>query len=248
MGKRFVSIWFRYLRTDWFALRQPALNNTAFVLSSPSHGRMVITAANKPAQEQGVFIGMAVADARAIFPSQQVLDDKPALSDKLLNRLAEWCIRFAPFVAIDPPDGLILDVTGCSHLWGGDEPYLKTIIQRLNDRGYHVHAAIADTIGCAWAVARFGKKSFVIDAGRTAEALLPLPAEALRIESATTERLYKLGLRTIHYFIGMPRAVLRRRFEPGFGMRRRNYSACTTCRTIPGTITFIRTDSNCNRN
>jgi len=212
MGKRFVSIWFHHLRTDWFTLRQPELSHTAFVLSSPSHGRMVITASNAPAQEQSVHIGMAVADARAIIPSLQVLDDKPGLSDKLLNRLAEWCVRFTPFVVIDPPDGLILDVTGCSHLWHGDEPYLTEIIKRLEARGYHVRAAIADTIGCAWAVARFGKIFYVVGTGATIEALLPLPAEAMRLEADTIERLHKLGLRHIKDFIGMPRSALRRRF------------------------------------
>src|SRR5436190_11749651 len=155
MAKRFVSIWFCHLTTDWFALHQPQLRNTAFVLSSPSHGRMLITSANAIAQSLGVYSGMALADARAIIPGLHFLDDKPGLPEKLLNRLAEWCIRFTPFAAINPPDGLILDVTGCSHLWGGDDPYLTEIIKRLEARGYHVRAAMADTIGTAWAVARF---------------------------------------------------------------------------------------------
>ena len=81
---------------------------------------------------------------------------------KLLKGLAEWCIRFTPFVAIDPPDGLILDVTGCSHLWGGEKEYLTEIIKRLKDFGYNVRAAMADTIGAAWAVARFGKAHLLL--------------------------------------------------------------------------------------
>ncbi len=116
MEKRFVSIWFRYLLTDWFKLRQPQLNDKAFVLSAPSNGRMIVAAANALAEAQGVYKGMVIADARAIIPDLQVVDDKPGLADKLLNRIAEWCIRFTPFTAIDPPNGIILDVTGCSHL------------------------------------------------------------------------------------------------------------------------------------
>ena len=120
MPKRFVTIWFRHLKTDWFSRRQPNLSNVPFVLASPDHGRMVITSANALTQAQGIDTGMVVADARAIIPSLQVLDDKPGLSAKLLKGLAEWCIRYTPVVAIDPPDGLILDVTGCAHLWGGE--------------------------------------------------------------------------------------------------------------------------------
>jgi protein ImuB len=216
MVKRFVSIWFRHLITDWFALRQPALRNSAFVIISPSHGRMMIVAANAIAQSKEIYSGMVLADARAIVPSLQVLDNKPGLSDKLLYRLAEWCIRFTPFVSIDPPDGLILDVTGCSHLWGGDEFYLEEIIKRLKDRGYSAQAAMADTIGTAWAVARFTNRSFVIESGQQIKALLPLPGAALRAEAGTLERLNKLGLRQVKDFIGMPRSALRRRF--GFNL------------------------------
>ncbi|MEJ7677100.1 MAG: DNA polymerase Y family protein [Segetibacter sp.] len=211
MGRRFVSIWFRYLATDWFTLRQPQLCNTAFVLSAPSHGRMVVTAANALAETQGIHSGMVLADARAIIHGLQVLDDKSDLINRLLERIAEWCIRFTPFAAIDPPDGIVLDVTGCSHLWGGDEPYLNDIVNRLKARGYHVRAAITDTIGAAWAIARFGQ-SLIINSGQQTEALLSLPPAALRLEAETIERLQKLGLRQIKDFISMPRSALRRRF------------------------------------
>jgi protein ImuB len=210
--KRFVSIWFRYLITDWFTLRKPVLYNTAFVLSAPSHGRMVVTAANALAEKQGIYNGMVVADARAINPGLQVLDDKPGLADKLLSRIAEWFIRFTPFAAVDIPNGIILDVSGCSHLWGGEEPYLKDMVNRLKAKGYNVRAAIADTIGTAWAIARFGRHSFIIDPGQQSEALLSLPPAALRLDIDDVELLNKLGLRQIKDFIGMQRSALRRRF------------------------------------
>src|SRR5215831_8296197 len=113
MDKRFATIWFCHLRTDWFTRRRSALRDIPFVLASPDHGRMVITAANVLAQEQGIDMGMMAADARVLIPGLQVLDDKPELSQKLLTALAEWCIRYTPVVAVDPPDGLIFDVTGC---------------------------------------------------------------------------------------------------------------------------------------
>lgn len=216
MSKRFISIWFRHLTTDWFTLRNPKLNNIPFVLSSLSHGRMMVAAANGLAQAQGIYSGMVVADAKAIIPSLEVIDNKPGLPGKLLNRLAEWCIRFTPFVVVDPPDGLILDVTGCSHLWGGDQSYLTAITKRLQDRGYNIRAAMADTIGAAWAVARFGNKSFIIETGLQSKALLSLPPEALRLDPDTIERLHKLGLRKIKDFLAMPRLSLRRRFGQSF--------------------------------
>jgi protein ImuB len=212
MAKRFVSIWFRYLATDWFSLRQPQLRNVPFVISAPSHGRMIVTAANPLAEAQGVYRGMVLADARAIIPAVQVVDHKPGLTEKLLTRIAEWCIRFTPVAAVDLPGGIVLDATGCAHLWGGEAAYLADLVNRMKAKGYHVRAAIADTIGAAWAVARFGQQSNIIQKGETVEALLPLPPAALRIEPETVDRLHKLGLRQVKDFISMPRSALRRRF------------------------------------
>lgn len=212
MEKRFVSIWFRHLTTDWFTLHQPQLKNSPFVLRAPSHGKMIVTAANANAERNGINSGMGLADARAIVPDLEVQDDKPDLIDKLLKRLAEWCIRFTPIVAIDPPNGLLFDATGCSHLWGGDVAYIADIQKKLNARGYDVRIAMADTVGVAWAVARFGSAPFVIASGKHIEALMNLPPEALRLESEVVERLHKLGLHQIRQFIKMPRTALRRRF------------------------------------
>ncbi|HSC39662.1 MAG TPA: DNA polymerase Y family protein, partial [Chitinophagaceae bacterium] len=214
MSKRFVSIWFRHLTTDWFTLRQPTLKTVPFVLAAPDHGRMIITAANLPAQMQSINTGMAVADARAFFPTLQVIDDKPGLPDKLLKALAEWCIRFTPFTAVDAPDGIILDVSGCAHLWGGERLYLKEIITRLKSKGYDVRTGMADTIGAAWAIARFGQVTPLIESGAQAAALHALPPAALRLEPAMQERLHKLGLTQIRHLMGMPVPALRRRFGP----------------------------------
>ena len=219
MQKRFISIWFPHLRTDWYIRRQPHLSHVPFILASPDHGRMLVTAVNILAQKQGVDTGMAVADARAILPTLQVLDDKPELSLKLLNGIAGWCIRYTPVVAVDPPDGLALDVTGCAHLWGGEKKYLTDIINRLKQFGYGAGAAMADNIGTAWAIARFGPDAAIIESGRQTTALLSLPAAALRLEVETVERLKKLGLRQIKDFINMPRPALRRRFGQHFLQR-----------------------------
>jgi protein ImuB len=212
MEKRYVSIWFRHLATDWFTLRQPHLKNLPFVLRTSVRGRMVITAANAEAELRGITTGMVLADARALFPTLQVQDDKPDLIGRLLKRLAEWCIRFTPFVAVDPPDGLLLDATGCSHLWGGDRGYINDIEEKLKSRGYDVRATIADTPGAAWAVARYGKNQSVVEHGQGTEALLPLPPESLRLEAQTISRLHRLGLHSIRQIIHMPRPSLRKRF------------------------------------
>lgn len=215
---RFLSIWFRYLTTDWFSLRKPELKRSPFVLRTPVHGKMVVTSANANALAQGVIVGMPLADARAIVPGIQVQDDPHDLPGKLLRKLAVWSIRFSPVVAVDLPNGLLIDATGCSNLWGGEERYVQFISKKLSERGYDVRLSMADTIGVAWAVARYGKAG-VVAPGRDLQAILSLPPESLRIDPEVAGRLHKLGLHKLSDFLSMPRHSLRRRFGPDFIQR-----------------------------
>lgn len=212
MKKRFVAIYFPYLVTDWLALRRADLVNLPFGTGTSDHGRLVLASLNAWAAQLGLYKGMSVADARALLPVFEVIEHKPGIESKLLQGIAEWAIRYSPVVSIDTPDGLILDASGCAHLWGGEEPYINDITTRLKNLGYQVRVSMADTIGTAWAVSRFAKETSIIAAEKQFDALLPLPPAALRIEQSAQERLQKLGLYTIRDFISLPRSTLRRRF------------------------------------
>jgi len=212
MGKRFCSLWFCRLKTDYVVIRRPALLTHPFVLALPDHGRMVVTAACKRAMEEGVQPGMAVADARVLVPQLDVLDDDAALDTKLLRQLALWAIRYSPHVSINAPDGLLLDISGCPHLWGDEHIYLQQILDTLRSKGYDVRGAIADSVGAAWAVARYGRGKAIIGPGEQVTALLGLPVAGLRIDPLVVGRLQKLGLDRIGRIAGMARQSLRTRF------------------------------------
>lgn len=212
---RIVAIVFPQLMTDWIIRRQPQLKDIPFVLTIADRGRRVVKAVNRIAQEKSVYVNMVVADCKAIVPELEVLDYDPDQSLKLLTALAEWCIRYAPIVAIDLPDGLLFDSSGCSHLWGGEEVYLKTIHDRFKKIGYDTRISISDTIGCSWAVCHFGKIISIVPPNKQIQALSNLPPAALRLEESIVEKLIKLGLLTIESFRNMPRTALRRRFGAG---------------------------------
>ena len=219
MQQRFMAIWFHHLTIDWLILKRPELQNVPFVFTAPERNRIVIIAANKIAETQGIYRGMAAADAKAITTNLQILDHLPGKEAKLLRQLGLWCIRYTPVVAVDLPNGLILDISGCAHLWGGERGYLKEIANKLRTLGYDARAAIADTIGTAWAVARYGKTTPIIESGMQAHALLNLPPEALSLEADALDKLKKLGFSTIKSFMQLPRTVLRRRFGEGLLLR-----------------------------
>ncbi|MFH1265228.1 MAG: hypothetical protein ABIK89_05830, partial [Planctomycetota bacterium] len=74
-----------------------------------------------------------------------------------LRKLAMWCQWFSPVTGVEEPDSLLLDVTGCSHLFGGEQELAETIVEMLRLRGFSVRVAVADTIGAAWAVSHFSR-------------------------------------------------------------------------------------------
>ena len=217
--KRFMSIWFPHLITDWYTVRHRELAGMPLVFTIKERGRLVITAANAEAEKQGVCTGMVAADAKAIMPGLQVVDEIPGQAERLLRAIGDWCIRFTPGVAIDMPDGLVLDISGCAHLWGGEQEYLKDIVAKLGKRGYDIRVAIAGTIGTAWAIARFGQGMEIIEPGAQVDALLRLPPAALRLEPLVLDRLRKLGFQRVESFIGIKRSALRRRFGEGLLLR-----------------------------
>ena len=112
MQKRFMAIWFRHLLTDGLARRRPELKALPFVLAAPVKNRIVITAASAAAEREGAFTHMAVADARAAVPELLAIDDVPGQAAKLLRLIGLGCIRYTPIVALNLPDGLMLNISG----------------------------------------------------------------------------------------------------------------------------------------
>lgn len=175
-------------------------------------------AADPRALACGIAPGQGVADAQALMPDLLVLQADPAGDLAALHRLAEWATRFSPLVAPDPSDGLMLDITGCAHLWGGprdgEEKLLADALRRLCSHGFDVAGAIAGTIGGAWAASRFSqsKAGTIIPTGAVSGALAGLPVQALRIDAATADGLQRLGLRKIGDLYPMKCAGLAQRF------------------------------------
>jgi protein ImuB len=184
-------------------------------------GRLVIVAADRAAQSAGIFPGQPLADARALEPALRVLDAELGADRQALEHLAEWCMRYTPWTApeeLEPggAGGVFLDVSGCAHLLGGEAALLADIVTRLERNGFSARAAIADTAGAAWAVARFASSNLigdlVVPPGGQRQALAALPVAALRLSPETAAGLERLGLRRIDALYPLPRAPLARRF------------------------------------
>ena len=159
-----------------------------------------------------------MADARAKAEGLQVAAHDPAAADAALRRLTLWATRYTPSVSPwgddNGADGFFLDITGAAHLFGGEEKLLADLSHRLNCFGLSARIAIADTPGAAWALSRYHPlHAVVIPKGQAAEALTPLPIEALRLSPDTRTTLRRLGFKRIGTLIDKSRAPFAARFE-----------------------------------
>jgi protein ImuB len=125
--------------------------------------------------------------------------------------MAEACDRWTPLVALDPPDGLVLDVTGCAHLFGGEASLRTRILRRFGQGGFETRATIAGTPDAARALARFGKADIVPPGGDEAAAR-PLPIAALGLEDETRAALSLAGLTRLADLADRPSRPLAARF------------------------------------
>lgn len=217
MTRRIVSIWFpklsidrlaRTMRHDW--------RGSPKALVAETGNRILVAAVNGEAEQAGIAPGMALADARALEPALMTEPIDPRADAALLERLARWCTRFTPMVALDAPDGLFLDITGCARLFRGEANLMRALEARLPTLGMRAACALADTPGAAWALARYGRHEGahgpIAPAGRARECLRGLPVAGLRIGADTAAVLARLGLDTIGALYPLPSSALARRF------------------------------------
>jgi protein ImuB len=176
---RVISVFLPTLSTD--RVRRKADGTapppeTPLVLVGRDGRRRVVLAADAAAQVAGLRVGMPASKAQALVRGLLIQDSNPAADAEALERLAFWMLqRFAPIVAADPPDGLVIDSTGADHLHGGEAATLAILVEKLASVGLCARAAIADTWGAAHALARFDPRlGFVSNPGNAAHDIASL--------------------------------------------------------------------------
>ena len=184
---------------------------------APQQGGMRITAVNPVAAAQGVRIGQLLTEARALITHLVVYDADPHADEKALKKLSRWCGRYTPWTVPcteeNGNDGVFLDITGCAHLFGGEEALLQDLQIRLTEWGISARLAVADTPGAAWGFARYGRPTLaVIPPQKQAQHIRSLPVAALRLDADTVDALTRMGLKTIGQLLKLPRAPLVQRF------------------------------------
>lgn len=222
--KRYLSVWL----PDWpldrlrRARRQtqpgtsikPAKPRALVLYEKSAHG-LTVAAANGPARVAGIEPGLRLADAKATVPDLLHEEIDRAADLGALSALAKWMMRFSPLVAFDGADGLLLETTGCDHLFSGEAEMAAEMSRRLKLAGYGHRIAVAGTPGAAHALARGTDEAFhpILPSGREREGLAYLPMTTLRLSAEALTLLRRFGLTRIGQLYDIDRKALTRRFR-----------------------------------
>jgi protein ImuB len=239
MNRRLLCVWLPDWPIQRLRVQQQAANAERETASrfpivlwyqDPRRGRLVI-ARDALAAKLGVRIGMSVAEAGEMASqgsmTPQIQQHDPRSDNEALTTVASMLLdEISPLVAIESlekakwagqglhqPQSIICDVTGISHLFGGEEGLVNETARLLHDMGYYSKLAIADSLGAAWALAHYHESTdrhphAIVPIGETREWLNPLPVEALRILPDTVATLARLGVYHIDALLRLPRSGL----------------------------------------
>ena len=184
-----------------------------------------LSAVDRTATSLGLTAGMPFATARAMLPVIEVRTANEPADKRQLERIADWCESFTPFVALDLPRALLLDITGVAHLFGGEAAMLDQIRSRLAMQGFAVRGAIAGTAMAARVLARC-KDGAIAPPGQEAAFVSPLPVEALNLDPIVIHAFRRAGLRTVGQIGARDRIELTARFGAGVILTLDNALGC----------------------
>ena len=153
--KRFLSLWFPYLGIEHIFRSKSDFNKASYATVSKSNNLFFISSVSLFAKKKGLYIGQSLNDAQVLCPNLQIKEVDIFIESRFLKTLQRWAEKFSPLVSIDGKTGLILDITGCGNLFGGESSLISKIEQDCIDMKLTVIIGVADTIGAAWALAHY---------------------------------------------------------------------------------------------
>jgi protein ImuB len=211
--RRVVSLFLPSWATDRLRRRNGGLPppEVPLVTAMQVGTQRVIAGVDDAARALKLRPGMTIAHAQSLVPNLHIHDAQPEADEAGLHRLALWCTRYSPLVTPDPPSGVFVDIAGSAHLFKGETALLMDLKRRMASSRFAARMCVADTPGCAWAMARFSDEPIVAP-GRMSEVLGGLPVEALRLDAVIVESLHDVGIERVAQLATKPRASLQTRF------------------------------------
>ncbi len=205
--RRYLALWFPFLPTERWRMSFPSGDrHEPLLLVAKERNAIRVTSACPRARALGLLPGLSLADARARVPNVRVADADLEADARLLLRLVRQSARWSPMVAPDVPDGLLMDIEGCAHLFGGEAGLAEDALAHFGQH-FTVRHALASTPSAAHALVRFPQS-----APDETKAIRNLPIAALRLEPGAEAALRRAGLKRVADLADRPTAPLSARF------------------------------------
>ncbi len=168
--RRILSVWFPRLGAERLLRRDPPpeviSGDAPFAVVRETGQMQVLSSLSESAQAAGLTMGQPLRDAHAMCGHLVTRLQNPQAEAAFLNTLTRWAGQFSPWVAAEPPDALLLDISGCAHLFGGEASLVQEMTAATADLGLTARCGLADTVGAAWALARYaGKRPDMLRSG-----------------------------------------------------------------------------------
>lgn len=237
MQRRYLALWFPFLASERLGRQQrrqgcAGPDERPLVLVEKDRGALRLADCDRRAVALGLTRGLTLADARARIPDLAVAEADPAADQRFIEQLAALCDRFTPLVALDPPHGLVLDITGCAHLFGGEAALRQAIGLRMRRLALSLRASIAGTPEAARVLARFGDCA-ISPPGEDEARTRPLPVAALEVPPETVLALSRAGLKSLADLAERPSSTLSARFGEALATRLRRILGREDTRITP---------------
>ena len=164
--RRILSLWFPRLPVErLLRQRRDALIQPFAVVGMRANAQLLISLTPE-AEAVGLRQGQPLRDATAMCPGLLTAPENPVEDAAFLRALRRWAGKFSPWVAEEGADALVIDLTGCAHLFGGEEGLMAQVEEDCADLGLSLRACIADTRGASWALARYAGATTAQKIGR----------------------------------------------------------------------------------
>jgi protein ImuB len=186
----------------------------ATVVVDVEGGGKVVCDCDADATAAGITHGMALNSALALLPGLHVLARDVPGERALLEAVAASATGFTPRVALEPPDGVLLEVRGSLRLFGGVRRLFLLLREQLQSMGIEPRIALAPTPLASLWFARTGEEVALRSRNSLASRLGPLPLACTRWPEKSLQSLATMGVRTIGDCLRLPRDGFARRFEP----------------------------------
>jgi DNA polymerase-4 len=197
---------------------RPELQGRPVIVGADPRGRGVVSACSYEARVFGVHSAMPISKAARLCPQAAFLpvdmDKYVAVSRQIMTILD----TFSPLVEAISVDEAFVDLTGTTSLFGPPPEAAMAIKRRIRaDTGLTASAGLAANKFVAKVASDLRKPDgfVVVEPGREAEFLAPLPVERLwGVGRVTARELAALGITRIGQLQRMPPAMLAARFGP----------------------------------